>query len=89
MRKYGIKADKSLGQHFLIDEKPLLSMIQAAELTPEDEVLEIGPGLGVLTLQLCKRVKKVVAVEKDRQLIPALHKLTRDFKIFVYSKKMC
>ena len=64
MRKYGIKADKSLGQHFLIDEKPLLSMIQAAELTPEDEVLEIGPGLGVLTLQLCKRVKKVVAVEK-------------------------
>lgn len=55
-------------------------MIKAAQLLPEDEVLEIGPGLGVLTLQLGDRAKRVVAVEKDRQLIPILEDLTRDFK---------
>ncbi|AEE90287.1 Ribosomal RNA small subunit methyltransferase A [Tepidanaerobacter acetatoxydans Re1] len=80
MKKYNIKADKRLGQHFLIDSRPLLSMIEAAQLSPEDEVLEIGPGLGVLTLELGTRAKRVVAVEKDRQLIPVLDDLTRDFK---------
>lgn len=80
MRKYGIKADKRLGQHFLVDQKPLLSMITAAELSPEDEVMEIGPGLGILTLQLCANAKRVVTVEKDRQLIPVLENMTRDFK---------
>ncbi len=57
-----------------------MSMLKAAQLSPEDEVLEIGPGLGVLTSELCSRAKKVVAVEKDRQLIPILEDLTRDFK---------
>lgn len=80
MRKYNVKADKRLGQHFLVDSQPLISMIEAAQLLPEDEVLEIGPGLGVLTVELCSRVKQVVAVEKDRQLIPILEDLTRDFK---------
>lgn len=80
MRKYHVKADKRLGQHFLVDSRPLMSMIEAARLLPEDEVLEIGPGLGVLTAELCSRVKRVVAVEKDRQLIPILDDLTRDFK---------
>jgi 16S rRNA (adenine1518-N6/adenine1519-N6)-dimethyltransferase len=80
MRKYGIKADKRLGQHFLVDREPLFSMIEASRLLPEDEVLEIGPGLGALTLELGARAKQVVAVEKDRQLIPILEDLTRDFK---------
>ena len=55
-------------------------MLNAAELSPEDEVLEIGPGLGVLTRELCLTAKQVVAVEKDRQLVPILEDLTRDFK---------
>lgn len=80
MRKYNVKADKRLGQHFLVDSQPLISMIEAARLLPEDEVLEIGPGLGILTRELCSRAKRVVAVEKDRQLIPILEDLTRDFK---------
>jgi len=80
MKKFGIRADKSLGQHFLIDESPIFAMAEAAGLTPEDEVLEIGPGLGILTVNLVQRVKKVVAVEKDRNLIPVLADVTRDFK---------
>ncbi|WP_286680070.1 16S rRNA (adenine(1518)-N(6)/adenine(1519)-N(6))-dimethyltransferase RsmA [Tepidanaerobacter sp. EBM-49] len=80
MKKYNIKADKRLGQHFLKDEEPLFSMLKAAQLTPEDNVLEIGPGLGVLTLELCRIVKKVVAVEKDRRFVPILNDLTQDFK---------
>jgi 16S rRNA (adenine1518-N6/adenine1519-N6)-dimethyltransferase len=80
MKKYGIKADKRLGQHFLVDRQPLSAIIKAAQLLPEDEVLEIGPGLGALTLELGARVKRVVAVEKDRQLIPILEDLTGDFK---------
>jgi len=80
MRKYNIKAKKGLGQHFLVDSRPLISMLNAAELSPEDEVLEIGPGLGVLTRELCLTAKQVVAVEKDRQLVPILEDLTRDFK---------
>ena len=80
MRKYNIRPNKRLGQNFLVDIRPLMSMLKAAQLSPEDEVLEIGPGLGVLTSELCSRAKKMVAVEKDRQLIPILEDLTRDFK---------
>ncbi len=80
MKKYNIKADKRLGQHFLTDKKPLFSMLKAAQLTAEDNVLEIGPGLGVLTLELCQIAKKVVAVEKDRRFVPILNDLTQDFK---------
>ncbi|MCR4430225.1 MAG: 16S rRNA (adenine(1518)-N(6)/adenine(1519)-N(6))-dimethyltransferase RsmA [Tepidanaerobacteraceae bacterium] len=72
MRKYGIKADKRLGQHFLMDERPIAAILEAAELSSEDCVLEIGPGLGALTEKLCRRAKKVAAVEKDGDLIPAL-----------------
>jgi len=80
MRKYKIRADKSLGQHFLIDESPIDAMLAAADLNKEDEVLEIGPGLGVLTVRLCQQAKKVVAVEKDRDIIPVLEDITRDFE---------
>jgi len=80
MKKYNVRADKRLGQHFLVDTRPLMAMLEAAKLSPQDEVLEIGPGLGVLTTELCSRASRVVAVEKDRQLIPILEDLTRDFK---------
>jgi len=68
LKKYGIKPSKRLGQNFLIDKNVLKKIIEAAELKPDDIILEIGPGLGILTLELAKKVKKVIAVEKDRTL---------------------
>lgn len=80
MKKHGIRPQKRLGQHFLIDETPVLKMIEAADLNDNDTVIEIGPGLGVLTRQLCQEAGQVIAVEKDGNIIPVLDELTRDFK---------
>jgi 16S rRNA (adenine1518-N6/adenine1519-N6)-dimethyltransferase len=68
IRALGIRTSKSLGQHFLIDERTLQRVVDAAELSPDDTVLEIGAGLGQLTEELGKRSKLVVAIEKDRRL---------------------
>lgn len=65
-------ADKSLGQNFLFDDAVLHRIADYAEITPDDEVLEIGPGLGTLTTKLCDRAKHVTAVEFDRRLAPML-----------------
>ena len=67
-----IKANKTLGQHFLANKGIIEKIILAAELTQEDTVLEIGPGLGALTFELSKRAGKVIAVEKDRELAETL-----------------
>jgi 16S rRNA (adenine1518-N6/adenine1519-N6)-dimethyltransferase len=67
-----IRAKKRLGQHFLADENILGVIGRLAELGPEDVVLEVGPGLGVLTAFLAERVAQVHAVELDRSLEPAL-----------------
>ena len=64
---------KSLGQNFLRDELVLQEIITAAELNSEDFVIEIGPGEGVLTEQLAKYAKKVIAIELDERLIPILN----------------
>lgn len=68
---------KSLGQHWLHDPAALVAMCETAEVSPNDTVLEIGPGLGTLTAELIKRADKVVAVEFDRQLADDL---ARTFK---------
>jgi 16S rRNA (adenine1518-N6/adenine1519-N6)-dimethyltransferase len=65
-------AKKELGQHFLVDENLLGVIGRLAELAPEDVVLEVGPGLGVLTTYLADRVAHVHAVELDRSLEPRL-----------------
>jgi 16S rRNA (adenine1518-N6/adenine1519-N6)-dimethyltransferase len=70
---------KSLGQHFLNDINIVKKIIQAAEITSEDLILEIGPGKGILTRQLCSSSKKVFAVEIDRQLVPFLRKELASF----------
>ncbi len=62
------RAKKSLGQHFLIDAGALRRIVEAAELTPEDTVIEVGPGLGVLTAELISRAGRVIAVELDDNL---------------------
>jgi len=63
---------KQLGQHFLVDENLLGVIGRLAELLPDDVVLEIGPGLGVLTRYLARRVARVHAVELDASLEPHL-----------------
>ncbi|MBI3260755.1 ribosomal RNA small subunit methyltransferase A [Candidatus Berkelbacteria bacterium] len=70
---------KSLGQNFLKDERLLEPIIEAAELSPDDTVLEIGPGFGILTGQLAKQVGLVLAVEKDFQLVETLRKKFKPF----------
>lgn len=67
-----MQAKKSLGQHFLKSDKALAQIVAAGKLTPHDIVLEIGPGQGVLTERLLAYSEKVIALEKDRTLIPLL-----------------
>jgi 16S rRNA (adenine1518-N6/adenine1519-N6)-dimethyltransferase len=69
-----IRAKKSLGQNFLKDPHYLKKIADAAQVGPEDQVLEIGPGLGHLTRVLAERAKKVLALELDERLIPHLRR---------------
>lgn len=73
LNKYKLVFQKKFGQNFLIDTHVLDKIIRAAEITKEDLVLEIGPGIGTLTQYLCENAREVIAVEIDRQLIPVLH----------------
>jgi 16S rRNA (adenine1518-N6/adenine1519-N6)-dimethyltransferase len=79
MRDYGIKPKKGLGQNFLIDENYLAKITEIAQIDNNTDVLEIGAGIGNLTRHLAAAARHVTAVELDRQLIPILKKVTRDF----------
>lgn len=68
----GIQLTRSLGQNFLHDHNQLRRIVQAAELSPNDQVLEIGPGLGPLTQLLLERAGRVLAIEKDARLVAFL-----------------
>jgi len=72
LRRFDLHARKSLGQHFLIDEEMLKLVTSAAELTPSDVVVEIGPGLGVLTRELARQAGWVITVELDSRLAAIL-----------------
>ena len=72
LQKYQFHFAKKFGQNFLIDTHVLDKIVRAAEITPEDYVLEIGPGIGTLTQYLCESAKHVFAVEIDDNLIPIL-----------------
>jgi len=72
LQKYGFRFQKKFGQNFLINPSVLEDIIAAAEVTKEDFVLEIGPGIGTMTQYLCESAREVVAVEVDRNLIPIL-----------------
>src|SRR3989344_4892768 len=74
------KQKKILGQHLLKNKKILEERARAAEISKKDIVLEVGPGSGSLTEILAERAGKVIAVEKDRDLIPYLHKKLKNFK---------
>jgi len=79
LHRYGLRPNKSLGQNFLLDETVLQQVVQAARITPQDVVLEIGPGLGSLTRHLAANVHQVVAVEVDSSLIPILKEVVSQF----------
>jgi len=72
LREVGLTPRKRWGQHFLVDRNILNKVIRAAGLEKGDAVLEIGPGLGEMTLALARQVKKVIAVEIDRKLVKIL-----------------
>jgi 16S rRNA (adenine1518-N6/adenine1519-N6)-dimethyltransferase len=79
LHQYRLHPNKSLGQNFLVDETALQNVIQAANVTSLDDVLEIGPGLGSLTRHLAVYARTVVAVELDPALIPALNQVVGQF----------
>ena len=81
LKKYNIRPSRRLGQNFLIDEKVLRKIIEAAELSKDDIVLEVGPGIGNLTAELAKRVKKVIAIEKDQKMVEILNELLEGWKV--------
>jgi len=72
LRQYGLRPNKGLGQSFLQDNRALQKIVAAAEIKPEDEVLEIGAGLGNLTRYLALQARRVIAVELDERLFPVL-----------------
>jgi len=77
----GWRPSKGLGQNFLVSKEILKKIIKAAELKSSDIVLEIGPGIGTLTYELAKRVKKVIAIEKDPNLVRILNNELRIMEI--------
>ena len=73
MNKYNIKANKSLGQNFLINEEVVNKIVESSEISKEDLVIEIGPGLGTLTKFLLEKAKKVICIELDSKMITILN----------------
>ncbi len=78
--RFKIKPSKRLGQNFLLSDEVLDQIIEAAELSKSDQILEIGPGLGFLTTRLAESAGSVVAVEKDRKLARALRPILKQYK---------
>ncbi len=72
LKKYHFNFQKRFGQNFLIDSNILEKIVEAAEITPDDCVLEIGPGIGTMTQYLAESAREVIAVEIDKSLIPVL-----------------
>lgn len=79
LRKYGFSFQKKYGQNFLIDGNILDKIIESAQITKEDCVLEIGPGIGTMTQYLAEKAREVVAVEIDKNLIPILEDTLSDY----------
>lgn len=84
LKKYHLAPNFTYGQNFLIDEEVLRKIIQTANLSPADKVLEIGPGLGNLTEMLCQEAGFVLAIEKDPKFLPILKALKKQYKNFRY-----
>ena len=81
-KKYGFRHSKSLRQNFLKDKNIITEIISGSNIRPEDLVIEIGPGAGVLTRPAAAAAKKVLAVEIDRRLIPILTDTVNGYQAF-------
>lgn len=79
VQRHGFKLTKSLGQNFLVDRNILDKIVQTADVTSEDIVIEIGTGIGTLTYELAQRAKRVIAIEIDKNLIPILEETLAEF----------
>ena len=73
LKKYNIKANKKLGQNFLISDEVIESIVKASQIDKNDLVIEIGPGLGTLTSKLLEKAGKVIAIELDENMIKILN----------------
>lgn len=80
LEKYNAKPEKYLGQHFLLSKRALRQMTEAAEIKKTDTIVEIGPGLGVLTQELAKIGARVIAIERDFLMIEMLKETLADYK---------
>jgi 16S rRNA (adenine1518-N6/adenine1519-N6)-dimethyltransferase len=80
LRQFDLRARKGLGQHFLIDGEVLKLITAAAELTPAEVVVEVGPGLGILTRELAQQAGQVIAIELDNKLASLLEQTLAPFK---------
>src|SRR5690554_2328347 len=74
LKRHNFQLKKNLGQNFLVDLNILHKILEAAKVSKQTQVIEIGPGIGALTEQLARRAKKVLAIEIDANLIPILNK---------------
>lgn len=82
MKKYKIKANKSLGQNFLINQEVVDKIVESSEITEEDLVIEIGPGLGTLTKKLLENAGKVICIELDKNMVTILQDRFSNLKNF-------
>lgn len=82
MEKYGFNFSKKFGQNFLIDKNIIEGICEKADIGKEDGIIEIGPGIGVLTVELAKRAEKVISIEIDNKLIPIIQDNMSKFKNF-------
>ncbi len=73
MKKYNIKANKNLGQNFLVSSDAINQIVNSGEIEKDDLIIEIGPGLGTLTKELLERAKKVICVELDNKMVEILN----------------
>lgn len=85
MKKYNIRANKSLGQNFLISEQVVNEIVESSKIDKEDLVIEIGPGLGTLTKYLLEKAEKVIGIELDKKMVEILQdrfKLYNNFELY-------
>lgn len=80
LKEYGLYAKKSFGQNFLINEGIIRRIVNGMDVDSFDSVIEIGPGLGSLTLPLSKKAKKLIAVDADRDMVMVLREIFKDAK---------
>lgn len=81
LNQYGIKLNKNVGQNYLIDKNKRDQIIDFANITKKDVILEIGTGIGTLTIELARKAQKVIAIEQDKKICEILSKRLEEEKI--------